>query len=139
MTIWEAGQNHLTLIFPITSWSFSNRSSRCYPLKTSLSLFISSAASSDLQSSLKRQSLARTSWRNEYGVFYGGDFTEFYSTATQKVAKTVDAYLGEIATHAGLTISKSNGIAVLVPKAARKVDDDYACETVARQGRTPMD
>ncbi|CAL1381327.1 unnamed protein product [Linum trigynum] len=58
------------------------------------------------------------------GVFNGGNFRESYSTATQKVAKTVDAYLGEIATHAELTISKFNGIAVLVPKTARKVDDD---------------
>nr|GMD71207.1 root phototropism protein 2 [Ipomoea batatas] len=42
----------------------------------------------------------------------------------KRVAKTVDAYLGEIATHVELSISKFNGIANLVPKGARKVDDD---------------
>ncbi|CAN1852999.1 Root phototropism protein 2 [Linum perenne] len=58
------------------------------------------------------------------GIFNGGDFKESYSTGMQRVAKTVDAYLGEIAPHAELTIAKFNGIAVLVPKAARKTDDD---------------
>lgn len=57
-------------------------------------------------------------------VFNGGDFKEVCSAATQRVAKTVDAYLGEIAVHSELGISKFNGIANLVPKAARKVDDD---------------
>ncbi|OMP02284.1 hypothetical protein COLO4_11224 [Corchorus olitorius] len=53
-------------------------------------------------------------------VFNGGDFREVTSSAMQRVAKTVDAYLGEIATVAELTISKFNGIANLVPKGARK-------------------
>ncbi|KAA8550459.1 hypothetical protein F0562_002143 [Nyssa sinensis] len=57
-------------------------------------------------------------------VFNGGDFREVCSTAMQRVAKTVDAYLGEIATCGELSISKFNGIANLVPKGARKVDDD---------------
>ncbi|XP_052177781.1 root phototropism protein 2 [Diospyros lotus] len=57
-------------------------------------------------------------------VFNGGDFREVCSTAMQRVAKSVDAYLGEIATYDELSISKFNGIANLVPKAARKVDDD---------------
>ncbi|KAF8394799.1 hypothetical protein HHK36_018735 [Tetracentron sinense] len=57
-------------------------------------------------------------------VFNGGDFKEVCSTAMQRVAKTVDAYLGEIATYGELSISKFNGIANLVPKVARKVDDD---------------
>ncbi|XP_057514107.1 root phototropism protein 2-like [Actinidia eriantha] len=57
-------------------------------------------------------------------VFNGGDFREVCSTAMLRVAKTVDAYLGEIATYSELSISKFNGIANLVPKAARKVDDD---------------
>ncbi|CAK9167165.1 unnamed protein product [Ilex paraguariensis] len=57
-------------------------------------------------------------------VFNGGDFREVCSTAMQRVAKTVDAYLGEIATYVELSISKFNGIANLVPKTARKVDDD---------------
>ncbi|XP_022849491.1 root phototropism protein 2 isoform X1 [Olea europaea var. sylvestris] len=57
-------------------------------------------------------------------VFNGGDFKEVCSTAMQRVAKTVDAYLGEIATYVDLSISKFNGIANLVPKGARKVDDD---------------
>ncbi|PIN00283.1 hypothetical protein CDL12_27213 [Handroanthus impetiginosus] len=57
-------------------------------------------------------------------VFNAGDFREVCSTAMQRVAKTVDAYLGEIATYDELSISKFNGIANLVPKNARKVDDD---------------
>ena len=57
-------------------------------------------------------------------VFNGGDFREVCSTAMQRVAKTVDAYLGEIATYGEFSISKFNGIANLVSKAARKVDDD---------------
>lgn len=57
-------------------------------------------------------------------VFNAGDLAEVCSTTMQRVAKTVDAYLGEIATYVELSISKFNGIANLVPKAARKVDDD---------------
>lgn len=58
------------------------------------------------------------------GIFNGGNFKETCSTAMNRVAKTVDAYLGEIAAYVELTISKFNGIANLVPKGARKVDDD---------------
>ncbi|KAJ6361093.1 hypothetical protein OIU77_005011 [Salix suchowensis] len=50
--------------------------------------------------------------------------SESYPVAMHKVAKTVDSYLGEIATYPELTISKFNGIAILVPKGARKFDDD---------------
>ncbi|KAM1494613.1 hypothetical protein EV2_029887 [Malus domestica] len=57
-------------------------------------------------------------------VFNAGDFREVCSAAVIRVAKTVDAYLGEIATCVGLSISKFNGIASLIPKGARKVDDD---------------
>lgn len=57
-------------------------------------------------------------------VFNAGDFKETCSTAMHRVAKTVDAYLGEIAAYGELTISKFNGIANIIPKAARKVDDD---------------
>ncbi|KAL2239601.1 root phototropism protein 2-like [Sesamum indicum] len=57
-------------------------------------------------------------------VFNAGDFREVCSTGMLRVAKTVDAYLGEIATYGELSISKFNGIANLVPKTARKVDDD---------------
>ncbi|WRX33939.1 BTB/POZ domain - like 10 [Theobroma cacao] len=57
-------------------------------------------------------------------VFNGGNFREVTSSAMQRVAKTVDAYLGEIATVDELTIAKFNGIAILVPKGARKVEDD---------------
>ncbi|KAJ1376985.1 SKP1/BTB/POZ domain superfamily [Sesbania bispinosa] len=54
----------------------------------------------------------------------GGNFREDFSAAMQRVAKTVDAYLAEIAAYGELTISKFNGIAILIPKGARKVDDD---------------
>ncbi|KAI8015059.1 Root phototropism protein 2 [Camellia lanceoleosa] len=57
-------------------------------------------------------------------VFNAGDFREVCSTAMQRVGKTVDAFLGEISTYGELSISKFNGIANLVPKGARKVDDD---------------
>ncbi|KAL3517943.1 hypothetical protein ACH5RR_020532 [Cinchona calisaya] len=57
-------------------------------------------------------------------VFNAGDFREVSSTAMLRVAKTVDAYLSEIASFSELSISKFNGIAILVPKTARKVDDD---------------
>ncbi|WCJ34935.1 Phototropic-responsive NPH3 family protein [Euphorbia peplus] len=57
-------------------------------------------------------------------VFGGADFKESCSPAVTRVARTVDGYLAEIATHEELSISKFNGIAILVPKAARKIDDD---------------
>ncbi|GAB2286477.1 ATPase of 26S proteasome regulatory subunit 4, variant 2 [Dionaea muscipula] len=57
-------------------------------------------------------------------VFNGGNHKEVYSTSMQRVVKTVDGYLGEIATYSELSISKFNGIANLVPKGARRVDDD---------------
>ncbi|KAL2480766.1 Root phototropism protein 2 [Abeliophyllum distichum] len=49
-------------------------------------------------------------------VFNGGDFRDACSTAMLRVAKTVDAYLGEISTYVDLNISKFNGITNLVPK-----------------------
>lgn len=59
------------------------------------------------------------------GVFNGGDFNRgLCSVSLQRVAKTVDSYLAEIATYGELTISKFNAIANLVPKSARKSDDD---------------
>lgn len=60
---------------------------------------------------------------NSVGVF-GGGLGEVCSAAMQRVAKTVDVYLGEIGGYGELSISKFNGIANLVPKAARKTDDD---------------
>lgn len=60
-------------------------------------------------------------------VFSGsGDIRESCSCspAMHRVAKTVDGYLGEIATYGELSISKFNGIANLVLKGSRKVDDD---------------
>ncbi|KAL9664593.1 hypothetical protein QQ045_019998 [Rhodiola kirilowii] len=57
-------------------------------------------------------------------VFSGSSFKETCSLAMQRVARTVDSYLGEIATYPKLSISKFNGIATLIPKASRKVDDD---------------
>ncbi|OWM76062.1 hypothetical protein CDL15_Pgr009707 [Punica granatum] len=57
-------------------------------------------------------------------VFNGGDYRELCSTAIQRVAKTVDAYLSEIAAYPDLSISKFNGIANVIPKGARKVNDD---------------
>ncbi|GMH21536.1 hypothetical protein Nepgr_023378 [Nepenthes gracilis] len=45
-------------------------------------------------------------------VFNGGNFKEVYSTAIQQVAKTVEAYLGEIATYSDLSISKEDAVSV---------------------------
>lgn len=61
---------------------------------------------------------------NSIAVFNAGDLREVRSVAMKRVAKTVDAYLAEIATYGELTVSKFNGIANLLPKAARKFDDD---------------
>ncbi|RDX67495.1 Root phototropism protein 2, partial [Mucuna pruriens] len=57
-------------------------------------------------------------------VFAGSEHRDPSSAAMQRVAKTVDAYLAEIAAYGDLGISKFNGIAILIPKNARKVDDD---------------
>ncbi|CAN8315410.1 unnamed protein product [Cochlearia groenlandica] len=57
------------------------------------------------------------------GVFNGGDVKRC-SVSLQRVAKTVDSYLAEIASYGDLTISKFNAIANLVPKSARKSEDD---------------
>ncbi|KAJ1422955.1 NPH3 domain [Sesbania bispinosa] len=53
-------------------------------------------------------------------VFTPGDFRDSCSASLQRVAKTVDAYLAEIAEYGELSISKFNGIAILIPKHARK-------------------
>lgn len=57
-------------------------------------------------------------------VFTPGELREPCSGAMMRVAKTVDVYLAEISTYGELHISKFNGIAILIPKHARKVDDD---------------
>ncbi|XP_073144711.1 root phototropism protein 2-like [Henckelia pumila] len=61
---------------------------------------------------------------NSIAVFNAGDLREVCSVAMKRAAKTVDAYLAEIATYGELSVSKFKGIANLLPKAARKVDDD---------------
>ncbi|CAJ2640530.1 root phototropism protein 2-like isoform X1 [Trifolium pratense] len=57
-------------------------------------------------------------------VFTPGELIQPCSAAMHRVAKTVDIYLGEIAAYDELSISKFNGIAILIPKHARKIDDD---------------
>lgn len=57
------------------------------------------------------------------GVLYGGGAATC-SAAMQKVARTVDAFVGEIATDERLSVSKFAGIAGVVPKSARRFDDD---------------
>ncbi|XP_008803009.2 root phototropism protein 2 [Phoenix dactylifera] len=46
------------------------------------------------------------------------------SAALQKVARTVDAFVGETATDKDLTVHKFAGIAGVLPKSARRFDDD---------------
>ncbi|XP_068668743.1 root phototropism protein 2-like [Aristolochia californica] len=71
------------------------------------------------------------------GVF---GVTNTASLALQRVAKTVDAYLAEIATDGDLSISKFTGIANLVPKAARKVEDDlYRAIDIYLKAHTGLD
>uniref|UniRef100_A0A1D1YD75 Root phototropism protein 2 n=1 Tax=Anthurium amnicola TaxID=1678845 RepID=A0A1D1YD75_9ARAE len=60
------------------------------------------------------------------GVLYGGGAV-CCSAAMQKVARTVDAFVGEIATDQDLGVSKFAGIAAVVPKSARRFDDDLYC------------
>ncbi|XP_020238634.1 root phototropism protein 2 [Cajanus cajan] len=58
-------------------------------------------------------------------VFNAGvNFNESFSAAMLRVTKTVDTYLAEIAAYGELSISKFNGIAILIPRGARKSDDD---------------
>ncbi|KAI6686564.1 hypothetical protein NL676_032477 [Syzygium grande] len=76
----------------------------------------------DLES-VRRIILAFVEKEKSVAVF-NGDFQEVCSAPMERVAKMVDAYLGEIAIYSELSISKFNAIATLLPKAARKVDDD---------------
>lgn len=57
-------------------------------------------------------------------IFSASDFGEMYSIALQKVVKTVDVYLSEIAIYNELGITKFNAIAGLIPKGVRNLDDD---------------
>lgn len=52
------------------------------------------------------------------------DFVEVCSIAMQRVAKIVDVYLGEIAICGELSITKFIGISNLIPKEARKSNDE---------------
>ncbi|KAG6490997.1 hypothetical protein ZIOFF_052329 [Zingiber officinale] len=59
------------------------------------------------------------------GVLYGSGFKGVCSSpAVQKAARTVDSFLGEIATDKELSVSKFTGIAGALPKSARRFDDD---------------
>ncbi|KAG6494118.1 hypothetical protein ZIOFF_049137 [Zingiber officinale] len=59
------------------------------------------------------------------GVLYGSGFKGVCSSpAVHKAARTVDSFLGEIATDKELSVSKFAGIAGALPKSARRFDDD---------------
>ncbi|CAL9103867.1 unnamed protein product [Musa acuminata var. zebrina] len=59
------------------------------------------------------------------GALYGGGGgVACCSAAVQKVARTVDGFVGEIATDEELSVSKFAGIAGALPKSARRFDDD---------------
>ncbi|KAJ8647821.1 hypothetical protein MRB53_000844 [Persea americana] len=76
------------------------------------------------------------------GVFNGGDSYDkgSWSVAMQKVAKMTDAYLSEIAMDSDLSISKFTGITNLVPKGARKFDDDlYRAVDIYLKGHPGLD
>ncbi|KAI3771251.1 hypothetical protein L6452_02411 [Arctium lappa] len=73
-------------------------------------------------------------------VFNSGDYKEAPSPAMIRVAKTIDMYLSEIATATELSIPKFTGIANLVPKNARDVDDDlYRAIDIYLQGHPNLD
>ena len=57
------------------------------------------------------------------GVLYGGGVV-CCSGTMQQVAKTVDAFVGEIAADEDLNVSKFTAIAGVIPKTARRYDDD---------------
>lgn len=57
------------------------------------------------------------------GLLYGGG-AALCSAAMQKVARTVDAFVSEIATDVDLSVSKFAGIAGALPKSSRHFDDD---------------
>ncbi|WOL16635.1 hypothetical protein Cni_G25423 [Canna indica] len=58
-------------------------------------------------------------------VFEGsGDGGACYSSAVQKVARTVDSLMGEIAMHEELSVSKFTAIGGALPKSSRRLDDD---------------
>ncbi|XP_042394751.1 root phototropism protein 2-like [Zingiber officinale] len=59
------------------------------------------------------------------GMLYGAGFNGVScSPAVQKVARTVDSFLAEIATDDELSVSKFASIAGALPKSARRFDDD---------------
>lgn len=77
----------------------------------------------DLES-VRRIISAFVEMEKSVAVFNASDLVEVCSSAMLRVAKMVDVYLGEIAIYSDLSILKFNDIADLVPKAARKVEDD---------------
>ncbi|XP_065031140.1 root phototropism protein 2-like isoform X1 [Musa acuminata AAA Group] len=59
------------------------------------------------------------------GAVYKGDSgAAGCSAAVQKVARTVDSFVGKIASDEELSVSKFTGIAGVLPKSARRFDDD---------------
>lgn len=77
----------------------------------------------DLES-VRRIISASVEKEKSVAVFDASNLTEICSSAMRRVAKIVDAYLGEIATYGDLGISKFNGFANLMLREARKDDDD---------------
>ncbi|CAL9096790.1 unnamed protein product [Musa textilis] len=70
-------------------------------------------------------SFAEREARGGGGALYGGGGgVACCSAAVQKVARTVDGFVGEIATDEELSVSKFAGIAGALPKSARRFDDD---------------
>ncbi|KAK9054979.1 hypothetical protein SSX86_026058 [Deinandra increscens subsp. villosa] len=68
------------------------------------------------------------------------DFNQAPSPTVVRVAKTVDAYLHEIASDAELSISQFIGIANLMPRNVREVDDDlYRAIDIYLQAHPHMD
>ncbi|RRT32707.1 hypothetical protein B296_00051865, partial [Ensete ventricosum] len=59
------------------------------------------------------------------GAVYKGDSgATCCSPAAQKVARTIDSFVGKIASDEELSVSKFTGIAGALPKSARRFDDD---------------
>lgn len=56
------------------------------------------------------------------GLFRGG--AACCSATVQRVAKAVDAFVGEIAADEELSVSNFAGVASALPKSARRFDDD---------------
>ncbi|KAL3510678.1 hypothetical protein ACH5RR_030079 [Cinchona calisaya] len=95
----------------------------CYLLRAAIFLGASSSCKNELEKRISAI-LEHVTVDDLLVLSFTYDGERLFDLESVRVAKNVDVYLGEIASFPELGISKINGIAVLVPKEARKIDDD---------------